>query len=46
MISPVSALSAAPIQTLALPPYIAPVTARDPDADGDNDLGTIIDTFA
>jgi hypothetical protein len=46
MISPVSALSAAPVQTLALPPYIAAITAADPDADGDYDLGTIIDTFA
>jgi hypothetical protein len=46
MIVPVSALSTAPVQTLALPPYIGPITARDPDADGDNDLGTIVDTFA
>jgi hypothetical protein len=46
MIVPVSGLSPAPPQMLALPPYIAPVTAWDADADGDNDLGTIIDTFA
>jgi hypothetical protein len=45
MISPVSALSTAAVP-LALPPYIGPITARDPDADGDNDLGTIVDTFA
>ncbi|HEV3089430.1 MAG TPA: hypothetical protein VGX96_19655 [Candidatus Elarobacter sp.] len=47
MISAVSALTltAAP-QSLALPPYIAAVTANDPDADGDNDRGTIVDTFA
>ena len=45
MVSPVSALSSAPAQ-LALPPYIAPATAADRDADGDNDRGTIIDTFA
>jgi len=46
MIVPVSALSPAPVQTLALPPYVGPMTAKDPDADGDDDLGTIIDTFA
>ncbi|MBV8749708.1 MAG: hypothetical protein JO103_08345 [Candidatus Eremiobacteraeota bacterium] len=30
----------------ALPPHIAPVTPDDPDGDGDNDTGTIVDTFA
>ena len=34
------------VRSLALPPYIAAVTADDPDGDADNDLGTIVDTFA
>jgi uncharacterized membrane protein len=51
MTSAVSGLTQATIApalapALALPPHIAPVTANDPDADGDNDRGTILDTFA
>jgi hypothetical protein len=47
MISAVSGLTqATTLQSLALPPHIAPITANDPDADGDNDRGTILDTFA
>jgi hypothetical protein len=51
MTSAVSELSQATnaqgsVQSLALPPHIAPVTANDSDADGDDDRGTILDTFA
>jgi hypothetical protein len=47
--APSRALAVVPVaaaRSLALPPYLAAVTASDPDGDGDNDLGTIVDTFA
>jgi hypothetical protein len=34
------------VRSLALPPHIAAVTPTDRDGDGDNDLGTVVDTFA
>jgi hypothetical protein len=48
MVSAISGLTTghALAPALSLPPHIAPVTANDPDGDGDNDRGTVVDTFA
>lgn len=44
----VSALAVIPAGTAfsPLPPHIAAITLTDADGDGDNDLGTVVDTFA